>query len=71
MLNATLMAIIVITFFAGRSVGKLLNHRDQKKNNAISYEINKIIKTSFAEQVSPHRDISIANELILLLREHK
>lgn len=71
MMYAAGLAIMVIIFLAGRLVGKAINRRDQKKHNMISSEIKKIMNTEFTGHVSPHRDISIANELILLLRDHK
>lgn len=71
MLNAVLLALVIIIFFAGRLTGRLLNRAEERNSTRLSVAINQIINTGFTEQESPHRDISIANELILLLREHK
>lgn len=71
MLYGILLAAVLVAFAAGRAMGIILNRRDDKIHNRISGEINKIITTGFAGQVSPHRDISIANEIILLLRDYK
>ena len=71
MLNAVLLTTLIIAFFAGRLTRRMLNRVEEKNSKQLSSDINQIIKTGFTEQESPHRDISIANELILLLRDHK